>query len=849
MSSQVANPAAPPHVPPWRRALRVASRLHPALADSLPADLRMIGRVSPPAAKWAWAAPIALAAVFTLLRLTITDVYTESLLFMGVALLIGLTAPGLGALLVLAHVVFEIVRVLFVPASPFAFGPSDPSGLLITIAGRLVGAYLLWLLVVEIPLVARAIPWAVMNGTRPAELATRRLIGIGAALVGGAFMVFVWTQGVPLLIRPVFTWGGYGAPTYEAIAPVQEQGMVLVAIAAIAAAALAGVRLQVAQAPQSTDAKFEEPEDYDLDEVEEEPNAGLAFIGAVAAHVMMVVVLGGLISGILDLVILAGSVIVAGPLVRRFVAASPLARVIAFVPWLIRFALGFASTYIVGLIVNSIFYQPLGESEFFPFVLTVAIGIILFNILLAPEPPKDEDDEEEGEVAAPVNTPPPGDANVPRAGVVASVVAALMVIGLGHLAFPAPVSADNCSGLTDCAFTVEAGAGLATGATGVTILIIYIYRQYDWIHTQSPEERERRRRKGRRRRRPQREDETPGKTEDEMRRERERLTEDYEQTPRHMTPPVEPPPGPQPPLKEFVWTPRLSPMEQRQKELKEAREGKEPEKEPEGPDKEPLRKASEGIDAVSSIAGEGIPDWDAVPVPTGFSAVTGLTTGVGLLDLPLAMVNRGIGMAFDATRKISKALGGDPPRGDFTIIETPQRVALPEIRVTDASEARSAAARAVLHATLDVHAAGRAAIVSFDRYGGAREAGDDTWAAQQMAAVVRNKKAMGAALLEAAPAIEAYRDIRIAEGEPDQPPSPASIRAYQERLRTDGMPPGDVQFAKLLGVSDEELEEIRQDRLNADPGAQSPTPSAYLTRAATTFRELGGVLASLPDAA
>ena len=442
-------PDAPP-VPIWARPALLLRRLHPALAASVRPDLAFLAKVD---ARLPMALPllvVVLVAVFSGARLTIGQVYTESLVFLVLAAAIGIVAPVAGVLLVLLHAVVDLARTLIDP-----FAMSGSFGPLGTIAGRLISFYLLWLLVVEIALMARAIPWVVMAGNRPASLSSRRQVAIGSTVVAVGLMTWIWTQAAGILIRPVFTWSGLGSPSTIAISNLQVSGMILVVASAAVAGVISYLRLKQAEAERHGDIGFEEFQDFDLAEFQSESTEGAGLVGQLARHMLGVFLLGGLMSGVLDLVILGGVALASQPLAERILKTGALRKLLAGIPWLVRFVLGFGVTFVIGMVINSIRYEPLAGSEFFPLVITVALGLVIFQVMLTdPE----EEDEEEEEVDA------PSPAGPSTGSVVGAVIVGVAVGAILQLAFPGAVAADNCSGLFDCNSTISGAAATAAGA-------------------------------------------------------------------------------------------------------------------------------------------------------------------------------------------------------------------------------------------------------------------------------------------------------------------------------------------------------------------------------------------------
>ena len=121
----------------------------------------------------------------------------------------------------------------------------------------------------------------------------------------------------------------------------------------------------------------------------------------------------------------------------------------------------------VGNLVNHIIFAPVGDSEFFPLVVTAAIGLMLFRVLLGvTEPPEaDEEDEAEDEEEEPTD----GRGSAPFAGCQCRRRCPRGRVGRHalHVLLAAPVSANNCSGWGDCPVTMEAVAAAGAGSAAV----------------------------------------------------------------------------------------------------------------------------------------------------------------------------------------------------------------------------------------------------------------------------------------------------------------------------------------------------------------------------------------------
>ncbi|MFN2484736.1 MAG: hypothetical protein ABR509_07355 [Candidatus Limnocylindria bacterium] len=411
--------------PLWAWPALLIGQLHRTLARSVRPDVELIhrlpGRIADDTVVPAIA--IALVVVFSWLRLGIHDVFTESIVFVVAALALGLLAPSLGVIIVLFHVVGDLAR---------TFGSLPPDvdalGVFGVVGGRFVSYYLLWLLVVEVPLIARAVPWAAMASERPAGERSRRVVSIGSSLIAVALMTFVWMLAVPVLIRPVFTWGLARTPTIEATSSVQQWGPALIAAAVAIAAILSTLRLRLSRADQAGPVSFEEFEDFDLDQLEGGTSQPVELATQVVRHALAIIVLGGLVSGVVQLAMVAGSVLISRPLATRLLRVAVVRTTLAWIPWILRFLIGFALTYILGAVVTTLRYEPLNNAEL-PLVGCVAFGLFVFQVLLNAGAPE-----------RPTETAPPAAQPTPAAGAVGM---ALLIAVSVALAAPATVAADE----------------------------------------------------------------------------------------------------------------------------------------------------------------------------------------------------------------------------------------------------------------------------------------------------------------------------------------------------------------------------------------------------------------------
>jgi len=140
----------------------------------------------------------------------------------------------------------------------------------------------------------------------------------------------------------------------------------------------------------------------------------------------------------------------------------------------------------------------------------------------------------------------------------------------------------------------------------------------------------------------------------------------------------------------------------------------------------------------------------------------------------------------------------------------------------------------------------RAAQISLDRFGGAMQAGDATWVSRQGLAYVYFKRQAGEAMLSVADRLDAVVQALHDEGIQDVIVTEETLRAYQQRLRSQGFSADEIQAAHAIGLTDEELAALLQQRLAFDPaeGAGSLMDAAGET--ASALRTIGSLWRSLP---
>jgi hypothetical protein len=152
-----------------------------------------------------------------------------------------------------------------------------------------------------------------------------------------------------------------------------------------------------------------------------------------------------------------------------------------------------------------------------------------------------------------------------------------------------------------------------------------------------------------------------------------------------------------------------------------------------------------------------------------------------------------------------------------------------------------------MEAMLDLTARLRAATVSLDRYSGAANANDLYWASEQAAMLIYFKEESGATMLEVADRLDALLDVMLSEGIEDLTVLVPTVEAYQARLASTGFNSEEIEAARSIGLSDGEIETIRQTRIAADPAEVAGSVVTRLAEIAADLRLLGPVLMNPPN--
>jgi len=476
VEAEAGTPPRRPAPPPWAWPSIVLGLAYPALASSARLDAEMIERLPEPKGQrlqalarlpnfWTLVvvgSAVLIAVVFGLFRVGITDVWSESMLFMLLALALGMFSPAAALLMLLVFIPLDIY-------ANYQLGTLEP--FFPALAGRAVSWWLLWLLAVALPLMARALPGASLATGTPKNPMLRKILAYGAGALAAGVLLIMWIGAAPFLLRPVFIWSDrFGSPTDPAIMPIQYDGWQIVALGVALVVAVTLLR-DLLNVLDEEAVALNAPQDIG---VSDEPLVSdqLAFFARLITDAFAVAALGGLITGALDVAVLFGTLIIAKPVADRLLKRAPvLLEALSRVPWVLRFLGGFAFTYIAGLVINGALTDTSSvpfSGEFFSIVISVAVGLFFLQILLEADSMADQVAEERAERDALPPAPDAPSAPVSAGGAtIAVIAAALLLSALATFALPAVAQANNCSSRSDCPNAADAEAGAAAGAAAV----------------------------------------------------------------------------------------------------------------------------------------------------------------------------------------------------------------------------------------------------------------------------------------------------------------------------------------------------------------------------------------------
>lgn len=170
---------------------------------------------------------IAFAVAFFAPRLWpgITQIYSESLLFVALVIAASILSGSSGLMILCGYILGDL---LFGAARRFGFPDS--------LVGRYLGQVVAYLLLAQptflFPLLAKQFVRQIRINLGD-DPTLRLLMRAGLTAAAFALLIYLWSQGIVVLIRPLFTWLNQ-SPPIEAIQPIQTQWQLLVLVAVVA---------------------------------------------------------------------------------------------------------------------------------------------------------------------------------------------------------------------------------------------------------------------------------------------------------------------------------------------------------------------------------------------------------------------------------------------------------------------------------------------------------------------------------------------------------------------------------------------------------------------------------------
>ncbi len=285
--------------------------------------------------------------------------FTESISFVLIVAVIGLVAPAAGVLVVLAFGASDLVA---------AFVVGDMRNTFTALIGRLVSYAVLWLLVVEVPLLGRLmVEWRARSDEASRK---QRVVGIAIGAVVVAALVYIWANAARILIGAVPFWGGL-----VSIKTISTQLFYMdVAVATISFAAAAAVFWVRYLGPTTH-----------VSRVDLEPgsnSAGQTIRSTVIGIAVGIFVLAAYVDQPIDAVMLIIALAAARPIATVVLRATRIAPLLAAIPWPLRLIGGFAVTFFVA----STYMQGAGVATFSRFgnmVIALAAALVIMEIFLA----------------------------------------------------------------------------------------------------------------------------------------------------------------------------------------------------------------------------------------------------------------------------------------------------------------------------------------------------------------------------------------------------------------------------------------------------------------------------------
>lgn len=401
-------------------------------------------------------------------RFGYTEIYTESLLVMGLFIAVGSFSAQLGFLALVSFAVGD-----FIVGHDKWTASAYSSGGIFEVAELRVPLLISYLLlavpVLLIPTVGKNIVLAVGQWRTFAPW-VMWLIATPVMVVTAWLGVRTWTAMGPTLIRPYFTWPGRD-PIVEAVAPLQTEGHVLVAVAVaamVARQAAIGVTVFVPHLSRDISAMYRRGlwRLADVDDggrASSMPSRGRLVAGSVLSATMATLVL----SGIIESWFLAATVFAAFLVVRLIrmnaVMFGPVTlwkTLLNKVPLIVRLV----ALWLIVVVYRSVF-DAVDVQSYSMMAWFVVAGVVL-SVVIFPGPPPHDEASRSDSGRSDTSGPPPA------SGVKTQMFLIAAAVGGAWWWNATPAFADNCSVYDDCFGQSGAASEAALGLTLLSLLSI-----------------------------------------------------------------------------------------------------------------------------------------------------------------------------------------------------------------------------------------------------------------------------------------------------------------------------------------------------------------------------------------
>lgn len=284
--------------------------------------------------------------------------FTESVSFIAIVAAIGMASPAAGVLVALVYGATDL---------PAALVTNEMHEFPWALLGRLSSYLLLWMLVVEVPILARRMFEAVApadDTDRP-----RRLVALAITTPVAAVLGYIWSEGARQLIAGVHQMSNLTVPA-GVYTHLFYTGVILAAIiGAVTAVAFwvryLGFSAHVGRIGQASAG-----------------GGPRSIIQQLLGAAVVFLLLAGYVDQAIDAVILVVAVLVSRPVAIVVLRATRLAPVLVRIPWTLRFIAGAYVAYLAATVyLERVGISPV--SRFGYMVIAIAAALLLIELFVA----------------------------------------------------------------------------------------------------------------------------------------------------------------------------------------------------------------------------------------------------------------------------------------------------------------------------------------------------------------------------------------------------------------------------------------------------------------------------------